>query len=44
MDTHRFEVNEVYGLDVLVSTSEDGKVASNFKTSLYKLETVCVGS
>lgn len=38
MDTHKFEVNEVYGLDVLVSTSADGKVKpSNYKTSLYKL-------
>lgn len=38
MDTHRFEVGEVYGLDVLVSTSADGKVKpSNYKTSLYKL-------
>ncbi|PVH14941.1 DNA-binding protein, 42 kDa [Candidozyma duobushaemuli] len=38
MDTHRFEESEVYGLDILVSTSADGKVKkSNFKTTLHKL-------
>lgn len=38
LDTFRFEENEVYGLDILISTSNDGKVKlSNFKTSLYKL-------
>lgn len=38
MDTFKFEENEVYGLDILVSTSPEGKVKqSNFKTSLYKL-------
>lgn len=38
MDTHRFEELEVYGLDILISTSADGKVKkSNFKTTLHKL-------
>lgn len=38
MDTHRFEENEVYGLDILISTSEDGKVKkTDYKTSIYKL-------
>ncbi|KAI3405132.1 hypothetical protein KGF56_002088 [Candida oxycetoniae] len=38
MDTHKFEENDVYGLDILISTSKDGKVKpSNFRTSLYKL-------
>lgn len=38
MDTHRFEENEVYGLDILISTSNDGKVKkSDYKTSIYKL-------
>lgn len=38
MDTMRFDENEVYGLDILVSTSADGKVKlTNYKTSLYKL-------
>lgn len=38
MDTFRFEENEVYGLDILISTSKDGKVKlSDYKTSLYKL-------
>lgn len=38
MDTYKFEENEVYGLDILVSTSADGKVKkSDFNTSLYKL-------
>lgn len=38
MDTHRFEELEVYGLDILISTSSDGKVKkSNFKTTLHKL-------
>lgn len=38
VDTHKFEENEVYGLDVLISTSSDGKVKkSDYSTSLYKL-------
>lgn len=38
METIKFEENEVYGLDVLISTSAEGKVKpSNFRTSLYKL-------
>ncbi|KAF6070600.1 Metallopeptidase M24 family protein [Candida albicans] len=38
METHRFEENEVYGLDILISTSADGKTKpSNFRTSMYKL-------
>lgn len=38
MDTHRFEELEVWGLDILVSTSADGKVKrSNYKTTLHKL-------
>lgn len=38
MDTFKFEENEVYGLDILVSTSPEGKVKqSNYKASLYKL-------
>lgn len=38
MDAHRFANNEVYGLDILISTSTDGKVKrSNFKTTLHKL-------
>lgn len=38
METVRFEENEVYGLDILISTSADGKVKpGNFRTSLYKL-------
>ncbi|KAK7678186.1 hypothetical protein QCA50_018865 [Cerrena zonata] len=38
MDTFRFEENEVYGLDILISTSEEGKVKkANFNTSLFKL-------
>lgn len=38
LDTHKFEENEVYGLDILISTSTEGKVKlSNYKTSLYKL-------
>lgn len=38
MDTFKFEEGEVYGLDVLVSTSAEGKVKlSEYKTSLYKL-------
>lgn len=38
IDTYRFEENEVYGLDILISTSNDGKVkVSDYKTSLYKL-------
>ncbi|CUM64138.1 uncharacterized protein PRCAT00001729001 [Priceomyces carsonii] len=38
MDTYKFEENEVYGLDVLISTSSDGKVKrSDYRTSLYKL-------
>lgn len=38
MDTFKFEENEVYGLDILLSTSEDGVVKpSNYKTSLYKI-------
>lgn len=38
MDTHKFADHEVYGLDILVSTSSDGKVKrSNFSTTIYKL-------
>lgn len=38
MEVHRFEELEVYGLDILISTSEEGKVKkSNYKTTLYKL-------
>lgn len=38
MDTHRFEELDVFGLDILISTSSDGKVKkSNFKTTLHKL-------
>lgn len=38
MDAHRFAKNEVYGLDILISTSSDGVVKrSNFKTTLHKL-------
>lgn len=38
MDTFKFEENEVYGLDILISTSPEGKVKkSNYKTSLFKL-------
>ncbi|KAI5960742.1 uncharacterized protein KGF55_004312 [Candida pseudojiufengensis] len=38
METHKVEINDVYGLDILISTSKDGKVKpSNFRTSLYKL-------
>lgn len=38
MGTHRFEEADVYGLDILVSTSTDGKVKrSNYKTTLHKL-------
>ncbi|EGW30169.1 curved DNA-binding protein [Spathaspora passalidarum NRRL Y-27907] len=38
MDTVKFEENDVYGLDILISTSADGKVKpSNYRTSLYKL-------
>ena len=38
METHKFDENDVYGLDILISTSKDGKVKpSNFRTSLYKL-------
>lgn len=36
--TYEFEQNDVWGLDILISTSADGKVRnSNYKTSLYKL-------
>lgn len=38
METFKFEENEVYGLDILISTSKDGKVKpSDYRTSLYKL-------
>lgn len=38
MDTYRFEENDVYGLDILISTSNDGKVKkTDFKTSIFKL-------
>lgn len=38
MDTFKFEENEAYGLDILISTSAEGKVTkSDYKTSLYKL-------
>ena len=38
IDTVKFEENEVYGLDVLVTTSPDGKVRqSNYRTTMYKL-------
>lgn len=38
METHRFGENEVYGLDILISTSTDGKTKpSNYRTSMYKL-------
>ena len=38
METFKFEENEVYGLDILISTSSDGKVKpAKYRTSLYKL-------
>ncbi|CAI5760184.1 unnamed protein product [Candida verbasci] len=38
METCKFEEGDVFGLDILISTSSDGKVKpSNFRTSLYKL-------
>lgn len=38
MSTYKFEENEVYGLDILISTSSDGKVKpSKYRTSIYKL-------
>ncbi|CAH2354501.1 putative curved DNA-binding protein [[Candida] railenensis] len=38
VDTFKFEENEVYGMDILVSTSAEGKVKeSSYKTSLYKI-------
>ncbi|MCH0629226.1 M24 family metallopeptidase [Kocuria palustris] len=39
MLTHRFEENEVYGLDILISTSDNGKVKNHptYRTTLYKL-------
>ncbi|KAK6460946.1 curved DNA-binding protein [Scheffersomyces coipomensis] len=38
VETVKFEENEVYGLDILISTSADGKVKpTDFRTSLYKL-------
>ncbi|CAN3481574.1 hypothetical protein DICA0_E35806 [Diutina catenulata] len=39
MGTYMFEENEVYGLDILISTSETGSVKAHpeFKTALYKL-------
>lgn len=38
MDTHRVEELDVYGLDILISTSTEGKVKkSNYKTTLHKL-------
>ncbi|KAK6458387.1 curved DNA-binding protein [Scheffersomyces xylosifermentans] len=38
VESQKFEENEVYGLDILISTSKDGKVKpSNYRTSLYKL-------
>lgn len=38
VDNVRFEELEVYGLDILVSTSADGKVKdSDYKTTLHKL-------
>lgn len=38
MEVHRIEELDVYGLDILISTSSEGKVKkSNFKTTLHKL-------
>ncbi|KAF8003224.1 hypothetical protein HF325_002469 [Metschnikowia pulcherrima] len=38
METHRFEELEVYGLDVLISTSSEGKVKkSKYRTTIHKL-------
>lgn len=38
MEVHRIEELDVYGLDVLISTSTEGKVKkSKFKTTLHKL-------
>jgi len=38
VESQKFEENEVYGLDILISTSKDGKVKpSNYRTALYKL-------
>lgn len=38
MDVHRVEELDVYGLDVLISTSSEGKVKkSKYKTTLHKL-------
>ncbi|KAK6198061.1 curved DNA-binding protein [Scheffersomyces amazonensis] len=38
VDTVKFEENEVYGLDILISTSEEGKVKpTDYRTSLFKL-------
>lgn len=38
METHHFREFEVYGLDILVSTSTEGKVKkSKYKTTLHKL-------
>ncbi|GEQ66507.1 hypothetical protein JCM33374_g170 [Metschnikowia sp. JCM 33374] len=38
METHRFQELEVYGLDILISTSKEGKVKkSKYKTTLHKL-------
>lgn len=38
MDTFKFEVGQVYGLDVLVTDAPDGKVKpTDFRTSMYKL-------
>lgn len=38
METHKFLELDVYGLDILISTSPEGKVKrSNYKTTLHKL-------
>lgn len=38
METYHFKEFEVYGLDILISTSQEGKVKkSKFKTTLHKL-------
>lgn len=38
MDVHRIEELDVYGLDILISTSDEGKVKkSQYRTTLHKL-------
>lgn len=36
VEDHEFMVNEVYGLDVLVSTGEGKPKESEFRTTVYK--------